>query len=46
MDGIFPDHARFVATIFDTLNPEEQTHMRRLLKKLGFAVAAMLDEKT
>ncbi len=46
MDGIFPDHARFVATIVDTLNPEEQTHMRRLLKKLGFAVAAMLDEKT
>lgn len=45
IDGIFPEHTRFVATIFDTLSPEEQAQMRRLLKKLGFAVAEMLENR-
>jgi len=32
---IFPQHARFVAGLFDKLDPDELAELRRLLKKLG-----------
>ncbi|HEX6537458.1 MAG TPA: MarR family transcriptional regulator [Gemmatimonadaceae bacterium] len=41
LDGIFPEHAHFVCTLFDTLDLGEQIELRRLLKKLGLAVAEM-----
>lgn len=41
LDRIFPEHAHFVATLFDTLEPGEQAEMRRILKKLGTTVAAL-----
>jgi len=44
IDEIFPEHARYVADLFDTLPPDEQNQLRRLLKKLGFAVAEMVGE--
>lgn len=44
IDEIFPPHARYVAELFDTLPPDEQNQLRRLLKKLGFAVAALEEE--
>lgn len=40
IDDIFPRHARFVAEMFDVLEPPEQAELRRLLKKLGLAAAA------
>lgn len=40
IDDIFPRHARFVAGLFDVLDPPEQAELRRLLKKLGLAVGA------
>jgi len=44
IDEIFPGHARYVAELFDTLPPDEQNQLRRLLKKLGFAVADLEGE--
>ena len=44
LDRIFPEHARFVASIFDTLDVDEQAQMRRLLKKLGFSVAKRMEK--
>lgn len=44
IDDIFPAHARYVAELFDTLPPDEQNQLRRLLKKLGFAVAELEGE--
>ncbi|MGH7647971.1 MAG: MarR family winged helix-turn-helix transcriptional regulator [Gemmatimonadaceae bacterium] len=41
IDDIFPSHARYIAELFDTLPPDEQAQLRTLLKKLGFAVAAL-----
>jgi MarR family 2-MHQ and catechol resistance regulon transcriptional repressor len=32
---IFPKHARFVADLFDKLDPDELAQLRRVLKKLG-----------
>ena len=37
-DRIFPQHARYVAQIASVLTPQEQEHLSRLLKKLGFAL--------
>jgi MarR family 2-MHQ and catechol resistance regulon transcriptional repressor len=43
LDVIFPKHARFVATLFDTLDAAEQTELRRLPKKLGLAAARLME---
>lgn len=37
-DRIFPQHARYVAQIASVLTPQEQEHLSRLLKKLGFSL--------
>lgn len=37
--GVFPQHVEFVRGLADHLEPEEQEELRRLLKKLGRAVA-------
>ena len=40
LDEIFPKHGRFVAELFETLEPAELQALRRLRKTLGLAVAA------
>ena len=42
VDEIFPQHARYVSSLVDTLEPAEREEMCRLLKKLGLSVAEML----
>ena len=39
LDQIFPQHANFIIELFGALTPDELRTLRRLLKKLGLAVA-------
>lgn len=45
IDEIFPVHTRFVSQIFHSLDPAEMQELRRLLKKLGLAVAKEAEKR-
>ena len=38
IEGSFPKHAVFLRGLMDELTPNEQQHLKRLLKKLGKSV--------
>jgi MarR family 2-MHQ and catechol resistance regulon transcriptional repressor len=38
IEQIFPQHARYIAQMASVLTPQEQEHLSRLLKKLGFSL--------
>ena len=39
LDRIFPQHARYIGSLFATLDPDELAELRRLIKKLGVGIA-------
>jgi len=40
IEGLFPDHARAIVRLFQSLSVEEQEELRRLARKLGTSVSA------